>query len=258
MEKNNNSEIKVDLSGKVAVVIGGTGSIGQAISLALLNSGAKVIVASPQKNNVVISSPSMFFRPVDVTDEKSVEGLVKKVLNRFKKIDILILSQGVQLRKPFTDFTLNEWNKVIRVNMTGTFLACKHFSKPMIAAKYGKIIAITSLTTEFGIKNISAYTASKGGMAQFLKTAALELAEYNINVNMIAPGRIMTKMTEDIMKNKELKKSSLRCIPAGQFGLPSDLTGAVLFLSSGSSSYMIGQTIFIDGGWLASGGNPKD
>jgi NAD(P)-dependent dehydrogenase (short-subunit alcohol dehydrogenase family) len=258
MEKNNISKIKADLSGKVAVVVGGTGSIGREISLALLDSKAKVVVASPEKNNLQNSGNNMFFYPVDVTDEKSVEGLAKKVLAKFKKVDILVLVQGIQQRKPFTNFTLDEWNKIIGVNMTGTFLACKHFSKSMMAKKYGKIIAITSLTTEFGIKNISAYAASKGGMSQFLKTAALELVDYNINVNMIAPGRITTEMTKDIMQNKGLKKSSLDCIPMNRFGKPSDLTGAVLFLASDSSDYMTGQTLFIDGGWLAGCGNPED
>lgn len=265
MGKNNKSKIKADFSGKVAVVIGGTGSIGQEISLELLNSGAKVVAASVKKSDIsqnlikaMENNPDMVFLPVNVIDEKSVKDLVQKVLDRFKKIDILVLTQGIQLRKPFADFTVDDWNKIISVNMTGTFLACKYFSKPMMLAKYGKIVAITSLTTELGIKNIAAYAASKGGMSQFLKTAALELVGYNINVNMIAPGRILTKMTKDIMQNKKLRESSLRCIPAGRFGLPSDLTGAVLFLSSDSSSYMTGQTLFIDGGWLASGGNPAD
>lgn len=237
-----------DFSGKTAVIIGGAGSIGSEISKAFKSAGAKVAVAD-------LSSD---LYSVDVTDEESIKGLVKKTMADFKKIDILVMVQGVQIRKPFSEFTLEEWNKIIKVNLTGTFLALKHFSEPMKKAKYGKVVAITSLTTEFGIKNISAYAASKGGMSQFLKTAALELADYKINVNMVAPGRIATKMTKDIIKDKDLKESSLRCIPMGRFGEPEDLTGAVLFLASDFSSYMTGQTIFVDGGWLAGCGNPKD
>lgn len=240
-------KIQIDFSDKTVAVIGGSGSIGQEIVKAFLEAKAKVAVCD---------LASEF--PVDVADEKSVEALVKKVLAVFKKIDVLVLAHGVQQRKPLLDFSLEEWNKILKINLTGTFLAVKHFAKPMVKAKCGKIIAITSLTTEFGIKNISAYAASKGGMSQFLKTAAVELADYNINVNMVAPGRIKTKMTADLLKDKKMAESNLRCIPLKRFGEPVDVAGAVLFLASDYSDYMTGQTIFVDGGWLASGGNPKD
>jgi NAD(P)-dependent dehydrogenase (short-subunit alcohol dehydrogenase family) len=265
MKKNTKLKIKVNLSGKVAVVIGGTGSIGQEIAIGLLESGAKVIAASPGKKSIsaelrkiIKNNKNISFLPVDVLSEKSIKNLLDKVLAKFGKADILVLVQGVQLRKPFSQLTLKEWNKILDVNLTGTFLACKYFAKPMIAQNYGKIIGITSLTSEFGIKNISAYAASKGGMTQFLKSASIELARHNINVNMIAPGRIKTKMTEDLLKNKSLGDANLRCIPMGRFGLPSDIVGAALFLASESADYITGQTIFIDGGWLASGGNPGD
>ncbi len=251
-----NKNLKFDFAGKTAVVIGGAGSIGREISKAFLESGADVAVCDlpPPKKDI---SYGTFFA-VDVTDEKSVEKLAREVAEHFHKIDILVLSQGVQHRQPFADFTLEEWNKVLRVNLTGAFLACKHFSKPMMEAKHGKIVAITSLTSEFGIKNISAYAASKGGLAQFLKTAAVELADYNINVNMVAPGRIKTDMTADLLKDPKMAESNLRCIPLKRFGEPSDVAGVVLFLASDSASYITGQTIFVDGGWLASGGNPGD
>lgn len=253
MRKNNN--LKVDLSDKVALVIGGAGSIGQEISIGLFESGAKVIVADLKDFQ---RNPGISFIPVDIINEQSLKNLLEKVLDKYRKVDILVLVQGAQKRKPFSQFTLEEWSKVIGVNLTGTFLACKYFAEPMKKQKYGKIIGITSLTSEFGIRNISAYAASKGGMAQFLKTIAIELADYNINVNMVAPGRIKTKMTEDLMRDENLKNSSLRCIPMGHFGLPSDIVGAILFLASDASNYITGQTIFIDGGWLASMGNPKD
>jgi len=249
MKKNIN--FKVNLSNKTAVVVGGAGSIGQEISLGLFESGAEVIVADLKDFK---GKPGISFIPVDVLNEENVKALSEKV----GRVDILVLVQGIQKRKPFFRFTLEEWNKIIGVNLTGTFLACKYFVKLMKKQRCGKIIGITSLTSEFGIRNISAYAASKGGMAQFLKTIAIELADYNINVNMIAPGRIKTKMTKDLIKDKSLRNSSLRCIPMKRFGLPADIVGTVLFLASDSSDYITGQTIFVDGGWLSAMGNPKD
>lgn len=243
-----NQKTEFNFLGKTVAVIGGAGSIGQEISNAFSENGAEVAVCD-------LASPLF---SVDVTNEESVKKLVEKILARFKKIDVLVLVHGVQHRKPFYDFTLEEWNKIVGVNLTGSFLVLKHFSKAMMPQKFGKIIGITSLTSEFGIKNISAYAASKGGLAQFLKTAAIELAEFNINVNMVAPGRIKTKMTADLLKDKDAAASNLRCIPLNRFGEPKDVAGAVLFLASEHSNYMTGQTIFVDGGWLASGGNPKD
>lgn len=261
MRKNIDSRISVDLSGKVCVVIGGTGSIGSEISAALFKSGAKVIIAGRQKKaqpDGILERERFLFIPVDIANEASVRGLSERVLKRYGGIDILVLVHGVQFRKPFYDIPLDEWKKVIDINLTGTFIACKYLTEPMMQKKCGKIIGITSLTSGFGIKNVSAYAASKGGMSGFLRTIAIELAKYNINVNMIAPGRIKTKMTQDLIKNRAVMASNLKCIPMGRFGLPSDLTGATLFLASASSDYMTGQTIYIDGGWTAGIGNPQD
>lgn len=259
----NTRNLQADLSDKVAVVIGGTGSIGQEISFALFESKAIVIAANrftPASNSKFIveseKNEKLSFLPVDILKESSVKKLADAILDKYGRVDILVLAHGQQIRKPFYDLTKAEWNSIIDTNLTGTFLACKHLTMSMIDMNYGKIIGITSLTSEFGIRNISAYSASKGGMSQFLKTISVELSEHNINVNMIAPGRIETRMTDDILKNKNLRDANLRCIPMERFGLPSDLTGAVLYLASDASNYMTGQTIVIDGGWLASGGNP--
>lgn len=264
MKGNTKSRLQVNLTGKIAVITGGTGSIGQAIAISLAKSGATVIVAGrskPHRGSELMlerkKNKNISFLPVDVLKESSVKDLADKIIDKYKGVDILILAQGQQIRRPFYNFTLKEWNSIIGTNLTGTFLVCKHFAKLMMENKYGKIIGITSLTSMIGIKNISAYAASKGGMQQFLKTLALELAAYNINVNMIAPGRIKTRMTKDILQDQELKDSTLRCIPMKRFGLPSDLIGAIFFLASDASNYMTGQTIVIDGGWLAGMGDPK-
>lgn len=260
MKKNIKGCISVDLSNKVAVVTGGTGSIGMEIAKALFNSGAIVITVS-RRGHVIGAAPkakNFYFEQVNITEEENVRKLSDRILKRHKKIDILVLAHGIQCRKPFSEFSFDEWQNVIDTNLTGTFLACKHFARSMIERRYGKIIGISSLTSDFGIRNISAYAASKGGMSQFLKSMAVEVAKYNINVNMIAPGRIKTKMTEELLKNKSVSESNLRCIPMRRFGALPDLTGAALFLASKSSDYMTGQAICVDGGWSCAIGNPAD
>lgn len=255
--------LQADLSDKVAVVIGGTGSIGQEISFALSESKATVIAANrftPAKGSKFMveceKNEQLSFLPVDILKETSVKNLADAIVDKYGRVDILVLAHGQQIRKPFYNLNKDEWDLIIGTNLTGTFLACKYLTTSMIDRIQGKIIGITSLTSEFGIRNISAYSASKGGMSQFLKAVSVELSKYDINVNMIAPGRIETTMTNDIIKDKNLRDAILRCIPMERFGLPSDLTGAVLYLASDASNYMTGQTIVIDGGWLASGGNP--
>ncbi len=264
MKKIIRNDTCIDLSEKVAVVIGGTGSIGEEISIALLKSNASVVVASRYKNSISLrlneflkNSKKISYQKTDVTSEASIKKLYNVVLEKYGKVDILILAHGIQIRKPFRKLSIKEWGKIIDVNLTGTFLVCKYFSEPMVKEKQGKIIGITSLTSKFGIRDISAYASSKGGMSIFLKTIAIELSEYNININMVAPGRIETKMTKNILSNEEIRLSNLRCIPMRRFGLPSDITGAVMFLSSNSSNYITGETIIVDGGWTASMGNIK-
>lgn len=260
MKKNINNPVTVNLSNKIAVVIGGSGSIGSEIVKALLGCGAKVVAASRDKIKIANDfkkNKNFCFIKTDILKESNIRSLAEEIYHRYEGLDILILAQGMQIRKHFLQLAQSEWQNVIATNLTGTFLVCKHLIPFMQKKKYGKVIGITSLTAEFGIKNISAYAASKGGMSQFLKTIAVELAKDHINVNMIAPGRIITHMTRDIMHKRSISDSNLRCIPLGRFGVPSDLIGAILLLASQSSDYITGQTIYIDGGWVAGIGNPQ-
>ena len=259
----NNVENKsiFDLTGQTAVIIGGTGSIGSEISKSFFHAGANVIIADKtagthsKNSHETENYNSKTFIAVDVTDEKSVKSLYEKILILQDNIDILVLASGIQCREPFRECSLETWNKVLNTNLTGSFLICKYLTGPMIANKYGRVIGITSLTADIGIKNISAYCASKGGVSQFLKSVAVELAKYKITVNMIAPGRIETRMTADLVGDQKMNDSIKNRIPMDRFGIPSDLTGAASFLASKASSYMTGQSIIIDGGWLGSGGN---
>jgi len=264
MKKNIKNNTCIDLSGKVAVIVGGTGSIGEEIALGFLISQATVVVAGRSKEtissrlNQLLKNPQkIVYEKANVLSENSVKKFYNVVMERYGKIDIVVLTHGIQLRKSFVDIDIKEWKKIIDINLTGTFLICKYFTDSMIKRKQGKIIGISSLTSEFGIRDVAAYAASKGGMSMFLKTIAVELAKYNINVNMVAPGRIETAMTKNILKNKEIKLSNLERIPLGRIGIPSDVVGATLFLSSDFSNYITGQTIVVDGGWSASIGNVR-
>lgn len=254
MKNNIKLSTQMDLSGKTALIIGGSGSIGSKICEHFLNAGADLIIASRNtKNN--IKNKNRIFIQLDASNEEDVKSCYKWLMKRYKTIDILIFANGIQHRKPFEKIKLDDWNSVIKHNLTSVFLICKYFTKPMIKYKYGKIIGITSLTSYIGIKNISSYSASKGGMSQFLMSLATELVDYNISVNMIAPGRIKTAMTSDLIMDEKLNKLIKNRIPMGRYGSPSDISGVALFLASSFSDYMTGQSIIIDGGWLASGGN---
>ena len=260
--ENMNENIK----GKIAVVIGGTGSIGEAISLALLSAGAIVVatgrskksVSAKLKKEMVKKGSRLFFHPLNLLKEKNVKKLALDLVHQYKKIDILILASGIQLRKPYFNYSLSEWNHILAVNLTGTFLACKYLTEPMRKNRSGKVVGLTSLTSEIGLEHVAPYAASKGGMTQFLKTIAVELAPYGVCVNMIAPGRIETEMNKKLLSDSRVRAANLTRIPSGRFGKPEDLMGALLFLISDVANYMTGQTLVVDGGWLASGGNPRD
>ena len=185
------------------------------------------------------------------------QNLIKKyfmdfydVLKRYGKIDILVTSAGVQHREQIESFDLENWNKVLQVNLTGTFNCAQAVAKHMVKRKKGRIIMISSLTAEIGIPNISAYAASRGGIKQLGKTMAVELASSGVTVNCVGPGRFRTKMTEDVFSDSTKLHKFLDVIPMGRAGEPEDLSGVLIFLASDASSYITGQSIYVDGGWF--------
>jgi NAD(P)-dependent dehydrogenase (short-subunit alcohol dehydrogenase family) len=257
-------DLKVDLSRQRAVVLGGSGSIGEEIALSLLENGARVTVTS--RNTASISQrlshaldtdPRLAFVASDASKEDQIASLVRHLEEEYGGTDILILAQGVQHRAPIVDCSLENFEHVLRSNLTAAFLALKVFGPPMLERGSGRVIALTSLTSEIGIPTIGPYAASKGGLNQLLRTVAVEWAPKNVTVNSIAPGRIKTRMTRDLLENEAVLNSNLSCIPQGRIGEPHDISGAALFLCSQAASYITGQTLFIDGGWLAGGGSPS-
>ncbi len=235
-----------------AIIFGVNGSIGSAIAEHLISKGINVVGVGRAATNDTLSH----YYSCDLRNEGDLINLYNVIIEDVATYQYIILAHGGQLRKPLLEVTKAEWEFIIETNLTSNFLICKYFLPEMIKNNFGRVVGITSLTTQIGIRNIGPYAASKGGLEQLLKTLAVELSEYDITVNALSPGRIATKMTKDLTDNSNSSNSIISRIPKKRFGYPAELTSAIDFLISHSSSYITGQTIVVDGGWLASGGNP--
>lgn len=250
---------RFSLHGKVALVTGGGRGLGKAMALALAGAGADVAVAARTESEIEqtvkeireLGRRAEGFK-VDVASVKDVQEMVDRVCQVFGGLDILVNAAGMNIRKPFLEFTAEDWEHLIGVNLKGTFFASQAAARKMIGRGKGKIINVASLTSVIGIANISVYGASKGGVASLTRAMAVELAPYGINVNAIGPGYFKTAMTAPAFENKDFVSWVNSRIPLGRTGIPEDLAGATVFLASSASDYITGQVIFVDGGWLAS------
>ena len=251
------------LRDKVAVVTGASGDLGSAMAGALAEAGAKVVLAARDvaaleaaAQRLAVESARLLVIPVDVTDVGQVQALMSRTVEQLGRIDVLVTAAGVQVRKPAVDLTKEEWEAVLNVNLSGTFFCCQAAGRYMIRQRAGKVIMVSSLTAEIGLPNMAAYVATRGGIRQLCKALAVEWSPVGINVNCLGPGRFRTRMTESIFADAATRASFLNVIPMKRAGVPSDLAGATVFLASDASSYITGQSLYIDGGWLAAGGNP--
>ena len=250
------------LANKVAIITGATGDLGFAISKAYFEAGATIVLTGRDLTELRRAVPQLgrfskriITHPVDVAETSQVDAMVETVIQKLGRIDILVTAAGIQRRSPALSFDHHAWNQVLQVNLNGTFYCAQAVAKHMIPRKSGRIIMITSLTAEIGIPNIAAYAASRGGIRQLSKTMAVEWAPHGITVNCIGPGRFKTKMTEDLFADESIRAKFLAAIPMKRAGAPDDLAGVSVFLASDASSYITGQSIYVDGGWLAGGGN---
>jgi len=250
------------LENKVAVVTGAAGDLGFAISKAYCEAGAIVVLAGRDSarldrasERLGGSSSQVATRVVNVADANQVSAMIDGVVNSLGRIDILVTAAGIQHRAPAATFAHDAWNEILQVNLNGTFYCAQAAARHMIPKKTGRIVMITSLTAEIGIPHIAAYAASRGGIRQLCKTMAVEWAAHGVTVNCIGPGRFRTRMTEDVFADETKRTKFLDVIPMRRAGVPDDVAGAAVFLASASSSYVTGQSIYVDGGWLAGGGN---
>lgn len=244
---------KMKLEGKVALVTGGARGIGREIALLFAQEGADVAICDvnpeaarlTQKEIEALGRRSMSFQ-TDVTLLKSVEEMVNLILDNFKHLDILVNNAGITKDNLLLRMTEEDWDKVLAVNLKGVFNCTKAVSRSMIKQRYGKIVNIASIIGIMGNAGQANYAASKGGIISFTKSIARELASRHVNANAVAPGFIQTAMTEKL--TPEQRAAMLANIPLNRLGIPGDVAQACLFLASGDSDYITGQTIVVDGG----------
>lgn len=247
------------LAGRTAVITGGGGGIGSAAALALAIAGARVIVvgrrAEPLEKTLAAverAGGTGLAISADVRDADEIE----RVLDAAGACDVLVTCAGVQLRAPALEIALEQWLDLLAVNLTAVFLCCQRAARRMRDGDGGAIVNVTSLTEQIGLPNLAAYGASKGGVGQLTRALAVELAPHGVRVNAVAPGRIETPMTAELFAREDVRRSFIGRIPLARAGSPEEVGAAIVFLVSPAASYVTGQTLVVDGGWLASGGSP--
>ena len=248
---------KFRLDDRVALVTGSTSGIGRAIAIALAQAGAKVAVHSRNAGSAsqtiasIESDEGAAIEVVgDMADASTPQRIFDQAIDQFGRVDILINNAGTIRRAPAVDFSEEDWQAVIDVNLTSVFRLSQIAGRAMIENGGGRIVNIASLLSFQGGITVPAYTASKSAVAGLTKALANEWAKHNINVNAIAPGYIATKNTEALQADETRNRQILERIPAGRWGKPEDIAGAALFLSSAASDYLNGHVLVVDGGWM--------
>tara|TARA_Y100001001_G_scaffold161380_1_gene185703 strand:- start:909 stop:1679 length:771 start_codon:yes stop_codon:yes gene_type:complete len=248
-----------DLHGKTALITGGNGGIGLGIATGFAESGANIAVAgrNTTKTEEVVAAlcdrnTSAIGIEVDVANQESVEDMITNTLEAFGQIDILVNNAGIGIRNLPHEYNLEDWNKVININLTGAFLCSKAVYPNMKTRGSGKIINIGSMTSIFGLDWAIAYASSKGGIVQLTKTLAVSWAKDGIQANSILPGWIHTDLTQGIKDNYQDRYDHiLSRIPENRWGEPADLSGTAIFLASDASNYVTGVSIPVDGGYTS-------
>jgi 2-dehydro-3-deoxy-D-gluconate 5-dehydrogenase len=245
-----------NLEGNVALVTGGNRGLGGAMAYGLAEAGADIAIVqrSNEETEVVDRIRSLGRKcevfSFDLAETSRIQELVAAVVDKFGKIDILVNNAGVQKRSPSVEFSEEDWDFVNDVNSKAVFFLCQQVGKRMIEQGKGKIINLASLLSFQGGLTVPAYAASKGAVAQFTKSLSNEWASQNVNVNSIAPGYMATDMNTALLADETRNRQILERIPAGRWGQPDDMVGAVIFLASNASNYINGETITVDGGWM--------
>jgi 2-deoxy-D-gluconate 3-dehydrogenase len=245
-----------NIGGKVALVTGGRRGIGLALAQGLAEAGAKlaVVARSPDcpelREFVERVGGELLYLQADLGDRKQRAGLVEAVVQRFGRLDILVNGAGVQYRQPAAEFDLDQWDRLISVMLTGTFELSQQAARVMERQGGGKIIHLASVLSFQGGWTVPAYTAAKHGVLGLTRALANEWAARNINVNAIAPGYIETDMNTALLNDPVREPQVRQRIPAGRWGKPEDLVGALLFLASEASHYVHGHVLVVDGGWM--------
>lgn len=247
-----------DLSGKKALVTGGASGIGKEICRGLAQYGAEVMVADINFENALAVKEELKNNgftaeavKVDVLNKQEVENMVKETQAKLGGLDILVNSAGINIRKPVLEVEQSDWEKVLGVNLRGTFFSSQAAGKVMIEQKGGAIVNLCSILGTIALAGQTCYASSKGGVLQFTKVCAVEWAPYNVRVNAIGPSYIKTPLVEPLMKDPERYNDLVQRNPMKRFGEAWEVVGAAIFLAADAANFITGQIIYVDGGWLA-------
>src|SRR6201997_381174 len=253
---------KLDLAGKVAVVVGGSSGIGSILAVGLAEAGADVVSSARRQDlvNTLADEIEKLGRKslrvtCDVNDRTSLQKLLDACLNKFGKVDILVNAAGITKRAPTLDYPEETWSQIMETNLTGTLRACQVFGRHMIERKYGRIINIASMGSFLALFEVAAYSASKSAVASLTKSLAIEWAKHGICVNAIAPGYFRTSLSEKLLVATGRGREVIMRTPMNRFGELEELVSATFFLASDASSFVTGVILPVDGGVLASGVN---
>ena len=252
----------LNLEGKVAVITGGTSGIGRAMSLGLAEAGADVIATARRQQQVDETAGEIEARgrrtlrlASDVCDRASLETLMSTALKSFGKVDILINCAGRIKRTPTLSMPEEEWTAILDTNLTGTLRACQVFGAHMLERGYGRIVNIASLNSFVALSEVAAYAASKAAVVSLTRSLAVEWSKKGVTINAIAPGVFRTDLNATLLDSTPRGQELLMRTPMGRFGKTEELVGAAIYLASDAASFVTGQTLVVDGGFLASGVN---
>ena len=248
-----------DLSGKSAVITGGSKGLGLAMAAGLASAGAKIMLVNRNTEEGIKAAQILaqdfgvtaISYGADITKQEQAESMAKVAIDTFGRIDILINSAGINIRGPIDEVTLEDFTKVMDVNVTGTWLCSRAVTPNMKKNRSGKIINLASTLGLVGLANRTPYTSSKGAVVQMTRALALELASFNINVNAICPGPFLTEMNLPIADTDEAKQFVVGATALGRWAHLKEIQGAAIFLASDAASYMVGSMLTVDGGWTA-------
>ncbi len=248
-----------DVRGKNILITGSTRGIGYALAKGFVEAGARVVIngVTPIAVDDIVEKLKQLGGDVygycfDICNEEQVEKNIHAIEKEVGEINVLINNAGIHRRALLHNMSIEDWNKVIDVNLTGAFIVGRCVSKEMIKRKDGRIINITSLNAEGARPSIANYSAAKGGLKMLTKSMATEWGKYNINVNAIGPGYFKTDLTRELVENEAFDSWVRSEVPLGRWGETKELIGAAIFLASSAASYINGQTLYVDGGWRAS------
>jgi gluconate 5-dehydrogenase len=248
-----------DLGGRVVLVVGGAGGLGAAMARGIALAGAAMAVADRDATGAAAVADAIraaggkaVAAGVDVTDPLSVERMVEDVATGLGPIDGLVNAAGITRRAPAAEFPLGDWERILAVNLTGTFLCCQAVGRGMLARRRGRIVNIASIAGEIGLPGTIAYSASKGGVVMVTRALAVEWAPFGVQVNAIAPSWFETSMGKIIGAEPAYHERAMRRVPAGRMGRPDELAGAAVFLLSDAAAMVTGHVLAVDGGVLAS------